>query len=79
MKQIWMSSKYEGVHSREWNFMGLVESRVRRPSLREITGLDLFFSLRPVKEHANTHRDACSLSSLKVKAMLDISQARVFL
>ena len=53
--------------------MGLVESRVQRPSLREISGLGLFFDLRSVKEHAITHRDAYSLSSLMVKGILDIS------
>ena len=31
--------------------MGLVESRVRRPLLREVIGLGLFFGLRPMKEH----------------------------
>ena len=39
--------------------MGLVESRLRRPSLKEITGLGLFFGLRPMKEHAIMHRDLC--------------------
>ena len=53
--------------------MGLVESRFLRPSLREIVGLGLFFGLRPVKEHAIMHRDACSLSFLKVRGTLDIS------
>ena len=53
--------------------MGLVESRVRRLSLREIAGLVLFFGLRPVKEHVIAHRDACILSSLKVRGTLDIS------
>ena len=47
----------------------------RRPSLREIVGLGLVlvFGLRLVKEHAIAHRDACSLSSLKVRGALDIS------
>ena len=54
--------------------MRLVESRVRRPSLREITGLGLFFGLRPEKEHTIMHRDACSLSSFKVRGILDISK-----
>ena len=53
--------------------MGLVESRVQRPLLREIIGLGLFFDLRPMKEHAITHRDACRLSSLMVRDILDIS------
>ena len=53
--------------------MGLVESRVQRPSLRKIACLGLFFDLRPMKEHAIAHRDACSLSSLKVRGTLDIS------
>ena len=53
--------------------MGLVESQVLRPSLREIAGLGLFFGLRPVKEHAIVHKDVCSLSSLKVRGTLNIS------
>ena len=53
--------------------MGLVESRLRRPSLKEITGLGLFFGLRPMKEHAIMHRDLCSLSSLMVRGILEIS------
>ena len=53
--------------------MGLVESRVRRPSLREIACLGLFFGLRPMKEHAIAHRDACTLLSLKVRNTLGIS------
>ena len=39
--------------------MGLVESRLRRPSPKEITGLGLFFGLRPMKEHTIMHRDLC--------------------
>ena len=53
--------------------MGLVESWDQRPSLREITGLGLFFGLRFVKEHVIAYKDACSLSSLKVRGTLDIS------
>ena len=53
--------------------MRLVESRVLRPSLREIIGLVLFFDFRLVKEHAIVHRDVCGLSSLKVRGILDIS------
>ena len=34
--------------------------------------------LRPVREHAITHMDARSLSSLKERGTLDISRARVF-
>ena len=50
-----------------------MKSQVRRTSLREITGLGLFFGLKSIKEHAITHRDACSLSSLIVRSILDIS------
>ena len=53
--------------------MGLGESRVRRTSLRASTGLGLFMGLRPMKEHAIMHKDACSLSSLKEMGTLDIS------
>ena len=53
--------------------MGLVESQVLRSSLREIVGLGLFFGLRPLKECAIAHRDACSLSSIKVRGTLYIS------
>ena len=59
--------------------MGLVEFYVQRPSLREIIGLGLFFSLRSVKERSITHRDVCSLSSLMVRGILVISRVRVFL
>ena len=41
--------------------------------------MGLFFDLRLVKEHVIAHRDACSLSSLKVRGTFDISQARIFL
>ena len=37
-----MSSKYEGVYSHELNVTGLVESRVQKPSLKEIIGLGLY-------------------------------------
>ena len=47
--------------------MGIVEYQVQRPSLREIVGLGLFFGLRPLNEHVIAYRDACSLSSLKVR------------
>ena len=53
--------------------MGLVESRVRKPLLKEIADLGLFFGLRPMKEHVILYRNACSLSSLKVRGTLDIS------
>ena len=53
--------------------MGLVESRVRRPSLREIADLGMFFGLRSMKEQVIAYRDVCSLSSLKVRGTLDIS------
>ena len=53
--------------------MRLVESQVRRPSLREIVALSLFFDLRPMKEQVIAHRDACSLSFLKVRGILNIS------
>ena len=46
---------------------------------RDKVGLGLFIGLRPMREHAITHRDGCSLSSLKEKGTLDISRARVFL
>ena len=59
--------------------MRLVESWVRRPSLREIIGLGLFFNLRLVKEHAIVYMDAFSISSLRVGGILYISQARGFL
>ena len=36
-------------------------------------------SLRPMREHAIIHKDACSLSSLKEMGILGISRARVFL
>ena len=52
--------------------MGSVESWVRRPLLREIAGLGLFFGLRPMKEPIIAYRDACSLS-LKMRDILDIS------
>ena len=45
--------------------MGLVESRGPKPSLIDKASLSLFTSLRPMREHTITHRDACSLSSLK--------------
>ena len=59
--------------------MGLVESQVGGPSLRESAGLGSFVGLRPMRKHAITHRDACSLSSLKGKGTLNISWVRVFL
>ena len=37
-----MLSKYEGVNSHELNVTGLVESRVRKPSLKEIIVLGLY-------------------------------------
>ena len=42
-----------------------------------VTGLGesrggLFMGLRPMREHAITHRDACNLSSLKEMSTLDI-------
>ena len=63
----------------EWNVMGLVESQDQEPSLRDTKGLGLFMGLRAIREHAITHRDMCSLSSLKEKCILDISRVRVFL
>ena len=41
--------------------------------------LGLIFGLRLMKEHFIAHRDACSLSSLKVRGTLDILRAKVFL
>ena len=52
--------------------MRLVKSQVRRPSLRESAGLGLFMGLRPMREQAIMHRDACNLSSLKERGTLDI-------
>ena len=59
--------------------MGLVESRDQKPSLRYKAGLGLSMGLRPMREHAKTHKDACSLSSLKKRGPLDILRERVFL
>ena len=56
-----------------------VLGRHKNPSLRDKIGLGLFMGLRPMREHAITHRDACSLSSLKERGTLDISRERVFL
>ena len=63
----------------ERNVTRLVESRGQKPSLRERVGLGLFMGLRPMREHTITHREACSLSSLKESGILDISRVRVFL
>ena len=52
--------------------MGLVESKVQKPLLRESAILGLFMGLMHMREHTITHRDACSLSSLKEKGTLDI-------
>ena len=49
-----------------------MESWVQRPLLRDSTGLGLFMGLRPIREHAITHKDACSLSSLIERGTLDI-------
>ena len=49
-----------------------MESRDSKPSLRDKVGLGLFMGLRLMKEQAITHRGACSLSSLKKRATLDI-------
>ena len=46
---------------------------------RDKVGLGLFMGLKPMREHTITHREACSLSSLKERCFLDISRARVFL
>ena len=43
--------------------------------LRESVGLCLFMGLRPTREHAITHRDVCSLSSLNERDTLDISMS----
>ena len=43
------------------------------PLLREIAGLGLFLGLRPIRKHTLTHKDACSLSFLKVRGTLDNS------
>ena len=51
---------------------GIVESRDQELSLRDKVSLGLFMSLRPIREHAITNRDACSLSSLKERGTLDI-------
>ena len=59
--------------------MGLVESRVQRPSLRDSEVLGLFIGLRLMREDTMTHKDGCSLLSLKEMGTLDISKARVFL
>ena len=37
--------------------MGLVESWVRKLSLRESVGLGLFMGLKAMREHAIMHRD----------------------
>ena len=63
----------------QWNFTELVESRDQKPSLRDKVGLGLFIALRAMREYAITHRDACSLSSLKEMGTLGILRLRVFL
>ena len=40
-------------------------SRDQKPPLIDKVGLGLFMSLKPTREHAIMHRDACSLSYLK--------------
>ena len=52
--------------------MGLVESQVQRPPLKGSAGLGLFMGLGPMREHAITHRDAYSLSSLNERATINI-------
>ena len=58
---------------------GLVESQDQKPSLKDKVGLGMFMGLRAIREHAITHIDACSLSSIKDRSTLDISRERVFL
>ena len=74
-----MLSKYEGSQSMKLNVTGLVESQDQDPTLRDKEGLGLFMGLRAMREHAITHRNVFSLSSLKEKGTLDISKVRVFL
>ena len=63
----------------EWNVTKLVESRDLKTSLRDKVGLGLVISLRAVREQVITHRNMCSLSSLKERGTLNISRARVLL
>ena len=63
----------------KWNVTGLVESQEQKPSLRDKGSLSLFMGLRAMRKHAITHRDECSLSSLKERGTLDILRVRVFL
>ena len=41
--------------------MGFVESRDQKLPIRDKVGLGLFMGLRPMREHAITHRDVCNL------------------
>ena len=49
---------------------GLVESRDQKLSLKDKVGLGLFTSLRHIRIPAITHRNVCSLSSLKKRSTL---------
>ena len=49
----------------EWNVKGLVKSWDQEPSLRDKRGLGLFMGCKHMKIYTITHRDVCSLSSLK--------------
>ena len=60
----------------EWNVTRLVESRDHKSSLRDKGGLGLFMGIRHMRLHAITHRDSCSLSSLKERDTLEISRVR---
>ena len=56
-----------------------VESWDQNPLLRNKVSLGLLMVLKTMREHVIMHRDACSLSSLKGRGILDFSRAKVFL
>ena len=59
--------------------MGLVESQEYKSLVRDKEGLGLFMGLRHMRIYTITHRDVCSLSSLKKSSTLDNSRVMVFL